>query len=182
MASWRHRLSIVNLRWLQPSRSASSAASRPILLRNLKQSTTVEAGLKTGTLRPSLFSRVMPLASCGVTVKANVYSTNASSILTDELGSLCALDDICSATRLQSKAPAVLAREWKVASPHLPSDLCRDLCRGLAAQVARYTVCHFAYSANIWLTASWSALSSAMASFGSGLALSETAVLLRKQP
>ena len=71
--------STVSLPCDQPSRSASSATSRPILLRNLKQSATVLAGLKTGTFTPSIGTSSMPSVRalpgpdwrqiCGIEVK-----------------------------------------------------------------------------------------------------------------
>src|SRR5438445_5331396 len=55
-----HSASIVSLRCVHPSHSASIATSRPILLRYLKQAATVLAALKTGTSTPSTWSRSMP--------------------------------------------------------------------------------------------------------------------------
>ena len=66
-----HRSSMVAWRCLRQSRSASNATSSPILLRNLKQSTTVLAGAYTRTTAPATeCSTVAASKGCRLTLPA----------------------------------------------------------------------------------------------------------------
>src|SRR3989442_10897890 len=70
--------SIVARRWRQKSRRASSATSRPILFRYLKQSATVFAALYTRTGTPSILCFSTPLVRAApenLTILSGGWST-----------------------------------------------------------------------------------------------------------